>query len=141
RRIAELQSVYGLNRIAFDPYRIKYLERDLEDNGVEVELVPHGQGTHRSQQSKLWMPRSIELAEKLIGEGRMRVAYNPCLRWNIASAVMKTDEQNNRIFAKRKASGRIDGAVALTMAIGLLLGSEEPSSRESVYEYRGVIAL
>jgi phage terminase large subunit-like protein len=138
-RIAELQVVYGLRRIAFDPYRIKYLERELAAIGVEVELIPHGQGFYRSQGSLLWMPRSIELAEKLIGENKLSVAFNPCLRWNVASAVIEADAKNNRAFTKRKAKGRIDGAVALTMAIGLL--NEEPVDTSSIYETRGITTI
>lgn len=136
QRIAELQSLYGLTRIAFDPYRIKYLERELDQAGVEVELLPHGQGFYRSQQSNLWMPRSIEVTEKLIGEGKLTVAFNPCLRWNVASAVMESDAKNNRSFTKRKAKGRIDGAVAMAMAVGLIM--DEPEPEPSVYESRGV---
>ncbi|MNN71263.1 Phage Terminase [compost metagenome] len=43
---------------------------------------------------------------------------NPCLTWNVASAVMEADAQENRIFSKRKKTGRIDGAVAMAMAVG-----------------------
>lgn len=133
QRIAELQSVFGLSRIAFDPYRIKYLETELDEAGIEVDLIPHGQGYHRSQQSNLWMPRSIELIEGLIGDGKLRVAFNPCMRWCVSSAVMESDAKNNRIFTKRKSKGRIDGAVALTMATGLLLGDQAESEIADIY--------
>lgn len=138
QRIAELQPLFGLRRIAFDPYRIKFLERELDAAGVEVELIPHGQGFHRSQESGLWMPRSIELMEKAICDKKLRVAFNPCLRWNVASAVMETDAKNNRAFTKRKATGRIDGIVTLTMGVALL---GEVGEGPSVYETRGVEVL
>jgi phage terminase large subunit-like protein len=64
------------------------------------------------------MCRSIELTEKLVLDGKLRVVFNPCLRWNSASAVIEADAKNNRIFTKRKSTGRIDGLVALVMAIG-----------------------
>lgn len=138
-RIAELQSIFSLNRIAFDPYRIKYLEKELDASGVSIELVPHGQGFFRSQESSLWMPRSIELAEKLIGEKRLRVHKNPCLRWNVASAVIEKDAKDNRAFSKRRATGRIDGCVAMVMAIGALSGSEVAT--QSRYETSGIRTL
>jgi phage terminase large subunit-like protein len=120
QRLAELQQETGLQRVGFDPYRIKYLERDLEQVGVRLELVPHGQGYYRSQESQLWMPRSVELLEDLIGKGKLRVRKNPALTFAVASAVHVTDAKGNRIYDKRKSTGRIDGAVALAMACGLL---------------------
>ena len=52
------------------------------------------------------------------GTGKIQVLDNPCLAWNVASAVMEADAQENRCFSKRKRTGRIDGAVALAMAVG-----------------------
>jgi phage terminase large subunit-like protein len=46
--------------------------------------------------------------------------------------VTETDAKNNRIFNKRKATGRIDGLVALTMAVALLL--EGKNEREPEYQ-------
>jgi phage terminase large subunit-like protein len=68
-RLGELQQEVGLHRLAFDPYRIKYLERALDEEGVELELVPHGQGFYKAAESGLWMPHSIEVFEKLLGSG------------------------------------------------------------------------
>jgi phage terminase large subunit-like protein len=120
-RLAELDAVLTITGIAFDPYRIKYFEQDLDDAALSLKLVPHGQGFHRAAESGLWMPRSIELMEQLVFDRKLRVAWNPCLRWNVSSAVTETDPKNNRIFNKRKATGRIDGLVALTMAVALAL--------------------
>ncbi len=119
QRLSELQSEVGLRRVAFDPYRIKYLERDLDAAAVEVDLVPHGQGYFKAADSGLWMPRSVELLEDLLGKGRLRVKRNPALAWCAASAVHIADPKGNRIYDKRKSTGRIDGLVALAMAVGL----------------------
>ncbi|WP_322046056.1 terminase large subunit [Paraburkholderia sp. J67] len=131
-RLAQINAAMTIDGLAFDPYRIKYFERDLEAAGLEVRLVPHGQGFHRASESGLWMCRSIELVEQLIFDGKLRVAFNPCLRWNVSSAVTETDPKNNRVFNKRKATGRIDGLVALTMAVGLALSDVE--EREPEYQ-------
>jgi phage terminase large subunit-like protein len=144
-RIKDLQQIIPqLRRIAFDPYRIKYLEKELDAMGVEVQLVPHPQGYYKPQDKKpepdptkppghekevkpnLWMPRSVELLEDAVGKGHLRVQKNPCLTWNSASAVLEADRQNNRIFTKRKSRGRIDGIVSLAMANGLLNEKPEP---------------
>jgi phage terminase large subunit-like protein len=131
-RLAALAAQMEFEGMAFDPYRIKYFERDLDAAGLQLKLVPHGQGFYRSSESGLWMCRSIEMLEQLIFENRLHVAFNPCLRWNVASAVTESDAKNNRVFNKRKATGRIDGLVALVMAVGLALdGLQE---REPEYQ-------
>ncbi|UMS15530.1 terminase large subunit [Escherichia coli] len=117
-RIAELSVLFNIEAIAFDPYRIKYLEPELEQTGVSVPLIPHGQGYYKAKESGLWMPHSIELFEACLDEGTVTIKTNPCLRWNAASAVTEADQKENRIFAKRKSTGRIDGVVAAAMAIG-----------------------
>ncbi|BAO90696.1 terminase large subunit [Caballeronia cordobensis] len=132
RRLAALDAELAIGGLAFDPYRIKYFERDLDAESLSIKLVPHGQGFFRAAESGLWMPRSIEQVEQLVFERKLRVAFNPCLRWNVLSTVTETDAKNNRIFNKRKATGRIDGLVALTMAVALLL--EGKNEREPEYQ-------
>jgi len=44
---------------------------------------------------------------------------NPVLNWNMANAVVRVDPASNRKLDKEKARFRIDGAVALTMLLGL----------------------
>ena len=70
------------------------------------------------------MPHSIELFEGLLDDQVIKIKTNPCLRWNAASAVTETDQKNNRIFAKKRSTGRIDGIVAAAMAIGAAEGVE-----------------
>lgn len=118
QRIAELSARYTLNRIAYDAYHIDYLRPELENEGVNTLLTPHGQGFGKSKQSGLWMPRSIELFEQRLLGGELRIDFNPCLRWNAANTVIEEDKNGNRVFSKRRSNGRIDGVVALAMAIG-----------------------
>jgi phage terminase large subunit-like protein len=123
QRLAELQSEWGLTEIAYDPYRIKYLEAELREAGVAITLIPHGQGFRQAADSGLWMPRSLELLEDLIGKGKLRVRANPALTFAAASAVHSPDPKGNLTYDKRASTGRIDGLVALTMAVGAMLGS------------------
>lgn len=142
QRLQDIQAMYPqFRRCCFDTYRIKYLEKELDELGVEIELIPHPQGYYKPQDQSeeqkknlkpgekpkvgLWMPHSVELLEGLVSKGNLRVEYNPALRWNSASAVLVPDAKNNRIFSKLKSRGRIDGIVTLAMAIGLL--HEEPA--------------
>jgi phage terminase large subunit-like protein len=131
RRLAELAVLLpALTRACFDPYRISFLEPELDAANVEIELIAHPQGGYRTQPKtdrygrevpSLWMPRSIELLGNAIGDERIDVHRNPCMTYCSASAVLvATDDKGNMIFSKRKSRGRIDGVVTLAMAVGLL---------------------
>lgn len=128
QRISEVQVETEMSELAFDPYRIKYLEQDLANASVEITMLPHGQGFGVSADSGLWMPRSVELLEDLIGKGLLRVRFNPALNFAAASAIHKPDPKGNLIYDKMKSTGRIDGIVALAMAVGALFGAETENS-------------
>ncbi|WP_233866653.1 terminase large subunit [Paraburkholderia adhaesiva] len=133
KRLGEHMETMHFEGIAYDPYRIKYFRDELESAALPVDMVSHGQGFYRASDSQLWMPRSIELIEQLIFDGKLRVLFNPCLHWNVSCAVIETDAKNNRMFKKRKENGRrIDGIVALTMAVGFALNKS--TEREPEYQ-------
>jgi phage terminase large subunit-like protein len=120
-RLGEIMSMFDVRTLAYDRYRQKELEDDLADLGIDVPMVEHPQGFRRVSTSELWMPSSVEKLENAIIEENIRVATNPVMRWNVASTVVRDDPAGtgNRVFDKRKATGRIDGVVALAMALGV----------------------
>jgi phage terminase large subunit-like protein len=112
KKIGELTGTYRIEAIAFDRWRIDDLQRELEAEGVNVKLIPHGQGYQD-------MNPAVETLEDDLLEQRLRHGNNPVLSWCVANARVVTDPANNRKFDKRKATGRIDGLVALAMAENL----------------------
>ena len=105
--------------IAFDPWRIDDLRRELTDCGEEIPLVKHGQGFQGGgREDSLWMPRSVDEFERLLLAGRLKILANPCLDFAAASAVIERDAKDNRVFTKKKSTGRIDPIAALAMATG-----------------------
>ncbi len=132
--LADMQIDVLLEEVAFDPYRIKYLETELDELNIIIELVPHGQGFYKSKESQLWMPRSLELTEDLLNKQQIKVARNPVLTWNAACAVTEQDAKENIILTKRRSKGRIDGMVALAMAIGLASRGVESQRMPDDYE-------
>lgn len=48
----------------------------------------------------------------------VKIKANPVSRWTAASLVSDADQKDNRIFAQRKITGRIDAVVAVAMSIG-----------------------
>ena len=132
---------FDLEACAYDAYRHKELADDLADLNVILPLIEHPQGFRRAKmdnphvhgqkvESPLWMPNSCQELENAIIEERVRVHVNDCLRWNVSSAVVREDPAgtDNWIFDKRRATGRIDGIVAMAMALGSakFLGEWQP---------------
>lgn len=120
KKMAECADKFELTSVVYDNYRHKEMEDDLFDLGIELPMNEHPQGFRRTKDSQLWMPNSFQALENAIIEGRLRVCYNPLLRWNVASVVVRHDPAgtDNRIFDKRKSRSRIDGVVSLGMAVG-----------------------
>lgn len=144
RRIDELARLLRVKAFVFDRYRMSFIRPHLAALGLALPLLEHPQGFAKVkaparatagaspvQVEALWMPQSIGELEAAVLEGRLRVARNPVLTWNSASAVVLKDEQENRIFSKRRSIGRIDGIVALAMGVGAARAPAEAMDLET----------
>jgi phage terminase large subunit-like protein len=104
-------------KIGFDRYNMKFLRPWLLKAGfTEKELekfVEFGQGFVSMS------PALRDLEARLLGR-RLRHGGHPVLTMCAANAVVAKDPAGNRKFNKMKATGRIDGMVALAMAVGVM---------------------
>ena len=107
--------------IAFDRYNMKFLRPCLERAGfTEEELerfVEFGQGFVSMS------PALRELETRLLGS-KLKHGNHPVLEMCAKNATVVTDPAGNRKFIKGKATGRIDGMVALAMAVGVMPQAE-----------------
>jgi len=109
--VAQLCSRFKVQALAYDRWRIETFKMALAEEGVtDLEMVEHGQG-YRD------MAPAVDILERMVAERKLRHANNPILTWNIGNAVVTTDPAGNRKLDKSRATGRIDGAVALAMAL------------------------
>ena len=108
--IAEAGHEFKIQRIAYDRWRMEYLKREFDRLGAELPIEPFGQGFKE-------MGFAVDKLERLVAEGQLRHAGNPILTFCAANAVIEMDPAGNRKLAKNKSSGRIDGMVALAMAL------------------------
>lgn len=138
-RLAELAAEYEVVGIAYDRWRIEILLKELRAIGLEawidgkdteiaggVRLVPFGQGFRD-------MGPAVDALEKSVLERRLQHGGNPILTWCISNAQAVSDPAGNRKLDKSKSRFRIDGAVALAMALGFK-AREAPEPQGSVYE-------
>lgn len=108
--------------VAYDRWNIKLLQKELDQQGITLPLVEFGQGYKD-------MSPAIATLESELLNGRLAHGMHPVLTMCAANAVVSKDAAGNRKLDKHKATGRIDGLVALAMAFGATAGvaSEERS--------------
>jgi len=117
--LAEVMGKYDVRGIAYDRWRIAELQKLISDEGLDVPLIEWGQGFKD-------MSPAVDALESVILDGRLRHGGQPVLRWCAANASVTADPAGNRKLDKAKSIGRIDGVVALAMAVGLADRAEVP---------------
>lgn len=77
--------------------------------------------------------------EGLVLGKKIRHGGNPVLRWNLANVAIRTDPAGNKKPDKAKSTERIDGVVALLLALSRAI--VRPEQSDFIYEKRGPIFL
>ena len=137
KRIAGICGQYEVIGFAYDRWRIDMLLREFdridfkvtkEKEGEGLRIIPWGQGFKE-------MAPAVDQFERAVLDRRLVHPSNPVLTWNIANAIAVSDPTGGRKLDKKKARWRIDGAVALCMALGLKYRDIETGEcGPSVYE-------
>lgn len=110
--IATIVQSLNLQVIAYDRYRIDMLKKEFERIGVDLPLAMWGQGFKD-------MTPAIETLEAELLNKRVAHGNHPVLTMCAANAIITGDPAGNRKLDKHKATGRIDGMVAMAMAFGI----------------------
>ena len=107
-----------IRQVAFDRWRLDQLRRELDRMGAELPLVEFGQGFQS-------FSPALDVLEAELLNGRIAHGGNPLLTWCAANAVVVRDPAGNRKIDKQRTTGRVDGLIALTMALGVASKAEE----------------
>jgi phage terminase large subunit-like protein len=107
-KILELSRLYNIEQIAYDPWNAEQTRQNLEKEGMTMVETRMGFKTMSAPTKELLR---LVLNEKLAHDG------HPVLRWNMDNLVVDTDPAANVKPNKEKATEKIDGAVALIMAL------------------------
>ncbi|MCG7985658.1 MAG: terminase large subunit [Candidatus Thiodiazotropha lotti] len=129
--LGEIAVKYDIQGIAYDRWRIDELLKQLKDESIEIEMYPWGQGFKD-------MGPAVDSLETAIVNKTLR-HDSPVLDWMASNAVVVSDPAGARKIAKDKSYEKVDGIVALAMALGLYL--REPPRLESVYSERGILTI
>jgi phage terminase large subunit-like protein len=126
--LAEYASERDVAGVPFDRWRIDVLEKEVQRIGAALPLEPFGQGYKD-------MAPALDVLENLLLNGKMRHGGNPVLTMCAANAVATTDAAGNRKLDKAKTTGRIDGMVALAMAIGMATSKTQERTPEPMIHF------
>ena len=129
--IERLGERFNIREIAFDRWGAVQMVQNLEGRGFTV--VPFGQGFASMS------PPTKELM-KLVLEERIAHGGHPVLRWNMDNIFIRTDPAGNIKADKAKSTEKIDGAIALIMALDRAIRCGNDSGK-SVYDSRGVLVI
>ena len=101
--------------------------------GMGFTVVPFGQGFASMS------PPTTELMNLVLAQ-RIAQGRHPVLRWNMDNIFIRTGPAGNIKADKQKSTEKIDGAIALIMALdrAIRCGNDDG---ESVYDKRGVVVL
>ena len=138
RRCMDIVKRFKVAVVAYDRWRIDEMKGALSHDGINTEpggqfpLEPFGQGFKD-------MAPAVDALEKAVLNLELVHNGNPILQWCAANAVVTIDPAGNRKLDKAKATGRIDGMVALAMAVAKCAAAAKIAP--SVYEERGVLVL
>jgi len=122
RDINELAKKYNIRQVGIDRWNATQLSLQLQGDGIDVE--GYGQG-YASMTSPCRQLEALVLSE------RMRHGSHPVLSWMAANCALQTDHQDNCKLSKAKSTERIDGMVAMVMALGIHATATAPPPEQN----------
>lgn len=131
KQAAAIAQRFKVQTVAFDRMFFKFLQPQLEREGVNLPLKEFGQGF-------LSMAPAVNALEAAALNDELRHPGHPVLTSHAANAIVLTDPAGNRKLDKAKSTGRIDGMVALTMAVRV---ATEHVDLGNIYERKEVLVL
>jgi phage terminase large subunit-like protein len=108
---------FAVREIAFDPWQASLIVPHLQATGVPcVEVRP----------TVANFSEAMKELEALVLQGRFHHPADPVLTWMISNVVCHHDARDNIYPRKERPENKIDGAIALIMALGRASASGPP---------------
>ena len=121
-KIAEVTTGLPVKAIAFDRWRMPGLMLEIDRLGLALPLQEYGQGYAS-------MSPAVAALEQAALQEVIQHGGHPVLNMCAGNAVAIRDPAGNRKLDKARSTGRIDGIVALAMAMGVAaMSKEEPAA-------------
>ncbi|HDY90148.1 MAG TPA: terminase large subunit, partial [bacterium] len=125
--ISDLVKKYNIQSIGYDAKFSAPIVATIED----VVMNPFSQ-------SIMSMSYPTKMLEMNIMSRKINHFNNPVLRWMCSNVAIYSDANENIKLVKNKSIDKIDGIVALVMALG---ESVQEGDQVSIYEKRGIVSI
>lgn len=110
-------SRFEVREVPYDPFQATQLSTRMAAQGVPmVEMRP----------TVLNFSEPMKQLEALVLQGRLHHNGDPVLAWMMSNVVAHMDAKDNIYPRKERPENKIDGVVALIMALGRALANNEP---------------
>jgi phage terminase large subunit-like protein len=126
--IMEALDRFNIEAIAYDPWNASDLVNRLTEKGAPMIEFRQGAKSFNAP---------IKELDRSYLSGMLNHGGDEILTWNAANLVVKPDENDNLKPDRKNSLEKIDGYVALAMALGMAMAAEGPS----VYEDRDLITF
>ena len=103
---------YETLSVAYDPMQATQLSQNLLQEGVPMTELP---------QTLKNFSEPMKLLQALIYAGRVHIEDNPVTHWMMSNVVCHIDAKENIYPRKEKKENKIDGAVAMIMAVNQVI--------------------
>lgn len=119
---------WDVQEIAFDPALTMYFAGKLLDEGLPLVEI--------TQRALFFTPPLIQV-ENLVREGNLTHDGNPVMAWMVSNLVVKQSKYNELMApTKERPENKIDGPIAMLMALGRALAvAEAPSSAQKTQAF------
>ncbi len=131
QRIQELHKLYRIKEIAYDPWSATQIALQLQDEDG-FKMVEMRQGF-------ISLSEPTKALEKLVLSNELNHLNNPVMRWMAGNVSVETDAAFNLKPSKSKSTEKIDGILALIMAIARANVDIKPTSAYSTRGLREII--
>jgi len=128
--LKELVSRYEIREVPYDPFHATEFSTRMAAEGLPmVEMRP----------TVLNFSEPMKQLEALVLSGRFHHDGDPVLAWMVSNVVCHIDAKDNIYPRKERQENKIDGVVAVLMALGRLLTT--PITTRSTYEENDIFSL
>ncbi len=121
---------FDIQEVAYDPWQAAQLASEMDQEGLPMVEM---------RQTVLNMSEPMKQLEASVLSGDFRFTGDPVLTWMASNVTAHFDAKDNIYPRKDRREAKIDGIVALIMAMGRAMLNQGPE--RSIYEERGVLFL
>ena len=131
--IKEQHELAPITQLFYDMWNSSQLLGQLADEGLNVKPVSQGIAS---------ISPGAKMLERMALSKAINHQNNPVLRWMNSNVMLRTDQNENIKPDKKKSTEKIDGMIAIIMAVvGWLKNSLENEADQSPYNKRGLRVL